>query len=272
MLPDAAAIDPRARESLLAFWRDAGVDACFEDEPVDRLARPTPALALARAAGEAAVAPLRPDAPSADEAVAEARRIAAGAATLAELRAAIEAFEGCTLKHAGARQAVFARGPEDAPLMVIGEAPSPEDDVAGLPFTGAAGRLLDRMLAAAGFADKAFITNTVFWRPGSTPNPSVQDCAACAPFLERAITLVAPQAILLLGAAAARTMLGREEGLMSLRGRWLEHVSQADARVTPALVTPHPAFLLTQPAAKSLAWRDLLSLAERVDPVNHPRP
>ncbi len=266
---ESAALDPRALESLLAFWRDAGVDACLDDEPNDRLERAAPALTVARAAGEAAAAAIHPAAPTSDEAVVEARRIAARATTVAELRSAIESFEGCALRFAGARQAVFARGREDATLMVIGEAPSAEDDLAGEPFTGSTGRLLDRMLAAAGFTDRAFITNTVFWRPGTTPNPSTQDCAACAPFLARAVDLVAPRAILLLGAAAAKALLARDEPIMALRGRWLEHVSPTDARSTPALATLHPAFLLTQPTAKAMAWRDLLTLAARVDPVNH---
>lgn len=267
MLPDT--LDPRALESLLAFWNDAGAGgACFEDEPVDRLARPAPALAVARAAGDAAAAPLRVG-PDREASVALARQLAAGAATITELKAAIDGFEGCTLR-GGARQAVFARGPEAAPLMVIGDAPTSEDDAAGAPFTGAAGRLLDRMLAAIGMAEQAFITNAVFWRLGSAPHPSPDDCAACAPFLERAIQLVAPRALLLLGAGAARAVLGREEGILQLRGRWLDHVSGADAQATPALVTYAPAFLLTQPTAKGSAWRDLLSLAGRLDAVNRP--
>lgn len=261
------AADPhtRALESLLAFWRDAGVDACFEDDPVDRLERPAPAVAVARAAGQAAIAPLRPEAPDLSQAVLDARRLAAEAGTVAELKAAIDAFEGCALRFGGAKQAVFARGPEDAPLMVIGEAPGAEEDAAGAPFVGPAGRLLDKMLGAAGLLDKAFVTNVVFWRPMANRNPSTLECAVCAPFLERTISLVRPKALLLLGASAARTVLKKDQGILTLRGQWFDHVSESDAQVTPALATLHPAFLLRTPAAKKQAWRDVLTMAARVD-------
>lgn len=266
MIPDVpASVDSRALESLLAFWRDAGVNACFEDEAVDRLDRPAPPIAVARAAGQAAIAPLRPEAPDLSDAVEDARRIAAAANSIAELRAAIETFEGCSLRFGGAKQAVFARGPENAPLMVIGEAPGADEDAAGTPLAGPAGRLLDRMLAAAGLAERAFVTNVVFWRPMANRNPSTLECAVCAPFLERAITLVRPKALLLLGASAARTVLRKEENILSLRGRWFDHVSESDARVTPALATLNPGFLLRTPAAKKQAWRDVLTTVARVD-------
>jgi DNA polymerase len=152
--------------------------------------------------------------------------------------------------------------------MVIGEAPGQEEDARGEPFVGAAGRLLDKMLAAAGLLDRALITNVVFWRPPGNRNPSLQECAVCSPFLERGIELLRPRAILLLGGASAKAILRQEAGILSLRGRWFEHVSGESATLTPALATLHPAFLLRQPQAKKLAWADLLAVAERVDQPN----
>ena len=101
---------------------------------------------------------------------------AAQAQDLEQLAAAIAAFEGCTLRfEGGARQAVFYRGRPDAPLMVIGEGPGPEEDAQGKPFVGRAGQLLDRMLAAAGLTDRVFITNTVFWRtPGNRTYQAIE--------------------------------------------------------------------------------------------------
>ena len=203
------------------------------------------------------------------EAIAEARRAAAAAGDLAALKAAIAAFDGCPLK-GGARQAVFARGRPDAPVMVIGEAPGADEDVQGAPFVGRAGQLLDRMFAAAGLSERVFITNTVFWRPPGNRTPTAAEQAVCAPFLQRAIALVKPKVLLLVGGASAKAMLRRPEGILALRGRWLEWRSEDGALEIPALPTLHPAFLLRQPTAKRKSWEDLLILAERLD--RPPRP
>lgn len=199
----------------------------------------------------------------------EARRSAAAANDLDALAAAIAAFEGCPLK-AGARQAVFARGRPDAPLMIIGEAPGADEDAQGAPFVGRAGQLLDRMLAAAGLTDEAFITNTVFWRPPGNRTPTPAEQAVCAPFLERAIALIAPKALLLVGGASAKAMLGEKEGILSIRGRWFPWRSADGTQEIPALPTLHPAFLLRQPAAKRKSWEDMLILGDRL--TRPPRP
>ena len=254
-------LDAAATESLLAFWRDAGVDACFGDAPVDRThVEPPPAVkAVARAT--AAVTPVI----DASYATAEARRLAAGAETLEALGQAIAAFEGCPLKGLGARQAVFARGNPEAEVLVIGEGPGGEEDERGQPFVGKAGRLLDRMLAEAGLEGRVFITNTVFWRPPGNRTPTPAEQAVCAPFVERAFALLKPKAVLLVGAAASKSVLGADEGIMKLRGQWREWRLAEGGVSAPALPTLHPAFLLRQPMAKRQAWADMLSLAARLD-------
>ena len=262
---NAPQIDTAATESLLAFWRDAGVDACFLDAPVDRThVEPAPALkAVARAT--AAVTPLTIAGPQAAETTSEARRIAAGADTLEALAAAVAAFEGCSLRSLGAKQSVFSRGDPLAPIMIIGEGPGADEDEQGQPFVGKAGKLLDRMLAAAGLSDKVFITNTVFWRPPGNRTPTPQEQSVCAPFVERAFALLKPKVVLLLGAAAAKSVLQTDEGIMRMRGQWREwRLAEGDVSA-PALPTLHPAFLLRQPQAKAQAWADILSLAARLD-------
>lgn len=254
-------LDAAATESLLAFWRDAGVDACFEDAPVDRThVVPPPAVKAVAKATASVVA-----APDAGDAVAEARRLAAAAQTLEELGEAIAAFEGCALRGLGARQAVFCRGNPEAPVLVIGEGPGAEEDARGQPFVGKAGQLLDRMLVEAGLEGRAFITNTVFWRtPGDRPATPAEQ-AVCAPFVERAFALLRPRAVLLLGAASARSILGTDEGIMRLRGQWREWRLPEGGVSAPALPTLHPAFLLRQPLAKKQVWADLLSLSASLD-------
>jgi DNA polymerase len=252
--------DIAAIESLLAFWRDAGVDACFEDAPQDRTIVVAPALkAVAKAT--ASVAPVV----DTGDAVAEARRLASGAETLEALAEAVAAFQSCPLRGMGARQAVFGRGDRQAPVLVIGEGPGADEDAAGQPFVGRAGQLLDKMLTAAGLSDRVFITNTVFWRPPGNRTPTPDEQAVCAPFVERAFAILKPQAVLLLGAAAARSVLRTDEGILRIRGQWREwRLAEGDVSA-PVLATLHPAFLLRQPQAKRQAWADMLALAARLD-------
>lgn len=267
-----ASRDPVA-ESLLAFWAEAGVDAMLLDAPIDRIEagkfvapRPVEKKPLAAPPPVA-----RPGvAPDIGAAMAQARALAAAAGDLDALKAAIAGFDGCPLKFEGARQAVFARGAADAPLMIVGEGPGGEEDARGEPFVGRAGQLLDRMLAASGLTDRVFITNTVFWRPPGNRTPVAAEQMVCAPFLERAIELVRPRMLLLVGGAAAKSMLKREEGILSLRGRWFEWRSAEGNLELPAMPTLHPAFLLRQPAAKKKAWSDLLTLTERLDRSDRP--
>jgi len=265
-MTQAAALD-RATESLLAFWAEAGVDAMLLDSPVDRIEAGK--FVAPKPVEKAPIAPPQPKAvnhaPDVASAVLEARRLASESHTLEELKAAIANFDGCPLKFEGARQAVFSRGAADAPLIVIGEGPGAEEDARGEPFVGRAGRLLDKMLDAAGLTGRAFITNTVFWRPPGNRTPSLQEQAVCQPFVERAIELVSPRMLLLVGAPSAKSMLKREEGILSLRGRWFEWRSEDGKLELPAMPTLHPAFLLRQPGAKKKAWSDLLTLTERLD-------
>jgi DNA polymerase len=262
----------RAVESLLAFWRDAGVEDCFEDAPQDRL---TEGARRLRASAPPPASPLRAEAPSslaADlaEAVMAAREAALAASDLDSLKAAVEAFQGSVLRTTGARQTVFARGRPDAEVVIIGEAPGTEEDSRGEPFVGRAGRLLDRALAAAGLTERVFITNTVFWRPPGDRNPSAQEQGVCEPFLDRTISLIRPKVLLLLGAASSKSVLKQEGGILSIRGRWFERVSDDGTLKTPALPTLHPAFLLRQPQAKRLFWQDLLALGTRLEAPEPP--
>jgi len=265
--------DRRAVESLIAFWADSGVEALYGDEPFDRLAEGAQRLQVKARPPEPA--PLkspqvRNAGPEVAMAQAAARDLAAAATSLDELAEAIAGFEGCGLRYEGARQAVFSRGSPSAPLMIIGEAPGADEDSQGAPFVGRAGKLLDRMLAAAGLADRAFITNTVFWRPPGNRTPTVSEQAVCAPFVERAIALVQPRLLLLAGGASAKALLRRDDGILSMRGRWFEWRSEDGAMELPAMPTLHPAFLLRQPAAKKKAWQDLLTLTERLDRPSRP--
>lgn len=253
-------------ESLLAFWAEAGVDSVLLDEPVDRIAagavpiiRPAPPQVIPGARRQTTATH------DISDQVEIARQAALACQNLEDLQAAIAAFDGCPLKFQGAKQAVFSRGAADAPIFVVGEGPGQEEDQRGQPFVGRAGQLLDRMLAAAGLTERVFITNSVFWRPPGNRNPTPEEQAVCMPFVERAIALTAPRLLLCVGGQSSKAMLKRDEGILSLRGRWIEWRSADGQMELPALATLHPAFLLRQPAAKKMAWADLLTLSERLD-------
>ena len=184
-------------------------------------------------------------------------------ATLAELEALVAGFEGCALKRT-AKSLCFARGREDARIMLIGEAPGRDEDLQGKPFVGRAGQLLDRMLAAIGLAEEhIYITNTVYWRPPGNRTPTPEEVEACAPFLARQIELLSPDVLVLLGGAAVRNILGVAEGIMRLRGKWLSYACAG--RDIATLPTLHPAYLLRTPEDKRLAWRDLLMVKEALE-------
>ena len=254
----------------LAWQITIGADEAIAESAVDHTAlvpappRPAPAPAAPTAAPLRRPAPAAAAAPSDDAAIAALRARLSGIESIESLRAALLAYDDCPLK-AGAAATVFADGDPNAPLMLIGDAPGIEDDQEGLPFTGEAGRLLDRMLAAIGLdRSGVFLSNTLFWRlpPGRKPTrPEIQQCR---PFLERLIALAKPRIIVALGDIAAKSLLDRSEGITSLRGGWVEFHNPADGRRIIAIPTFHPNYLLRSPAQKREAWRDLRTISARL--------
>jgi len=253
--------------ALLAWYEAMGVDEAIGEAPVDRFAAPeqsaeSPAKSRATRTESRATRAITGVIPAAIKSAALPASLEA-AGTLAELEALVAQFEGCALKRT-AKTTCFARGSADARIMVIGEAPGRDEDLQGKPFVGRAGKLLDRMLAAIGLSEETvYITNTIYWRPPGNRTPTPQEIGACAPFLSRQIELVQPDVLVLLGGAAAKSILGVSEGIMRLRGKWKIHKS--GDRDIPTLATLHPAYLLRKPEEKRYAWRDLLMLKARLE-------
>jgi uracil-DNA glycosylase len=272
--------DKAARE-LIAFYHEAGVDTAIGEDPIDRLAenrapvlegsddhrlrpaatvatpeRPPAAHGAAPSVRTRAELPQAPAAP--DAAVMAAREAARSAASLEELRAILDRFEGCALR-ATATQLVFADGDPNARLMFVGEAPGRDEDIEGLPFVGRSGKLLDRMLAAIGLDRKSvYIANIVPWRPPGNRTPTPQETAICLPFTQRQIELVDPDVLVCLGNPSTQTLLVTKEGITRTRGRWFRY--QTGTREIRAMPTFHPAFLLRNAISKRLAWRDFLAI------------
>ncbi len=260
-----------AAEALLRWYASAGVHDITGERPIDRYAESahstkSPAKPPARPPTKSPAKSLakpstRP--PSASVVSLSAEQLAQSAQTLAELRAALEGFDGCALK-ASARNLVFSDGDPGSGLMLIGEAPGRDEDIQGKPFVGRAGQLLDKMLAAIDLDRTGiYISNILFWRPPGNRTPSAEEQAQCWPFVERHIALVRPKILLLAGSVAAKTILDTQEGVTRLRGRWFD--IKIGGLAIPALVMFHPAYLLRQPAQKALAWRDMLALKGRLE-------
>ena len=284
------AVHPDPRQALLSAlqWQfEAGADEAVGAQSVDRFAASMQAIGASRPNADADAGPkpaprqpkpaqpplnLTPEVSlrSGSDAVASAQALATAAETVPALRAALERFDGCPLKDT-ATNLVFADGNPEARLMIIGEAPGPEEDRQGLPFVGPSGKLLDAMLGAIGL-DRAsvYITNMLFWRPPGNRTPTAAEIAACLPFVERHISLVAPDYLMLVGGSSAKAMLARTEGVLKLRGRWFHYQTADLPRPIPTLVTLHPAYLLRQPAQKRLAWRDFLSFRKALDDGSDP--
>ncbi|HEX3759830.1 MAG TPA: UdgX family uracil-DNA binding protein [Kofleriaceae bacterium] len=169
--------------------------------------------------------------------------------TLPALRAAVVTCRGCPL-YRHATQAVFGEGAAHARVMMIGEQPGDSEDLAGRPFVGPAGRELDAALAAAGIArDDVYVTNVVkhfkFTQRGKRrihDKPTQYEVAACRPWLTRELELVAPDIVVVLGATAAQSLLGRAFRVTKERG-----VERATPLAQHTFATVHPASVLRAP-------------------------
>lgn len=238
-------------------WQLAmGVDEAILDTPVDRTIAPKPVA-------KPVVAEPVAEVPSVDV-VAVSQQMAAGAASLDDLRAAMGAYELCELKQ-GARQLVFSDGVPGARVMIIGEAPGRDEDMQGKPFVGRAGQLLDLMFRQIGLSRDAeqaaqglYITNVLPWRPPQNRDPKPDEMAMMLPFLTRHVELINPDLIVAMGNHACQALLGKR-GITKLRGNWSEALGK------PCLPMFHPAYLLRTNEAKREAWADLLSLQARLE-------
>jgi len=158
-------------------------------------------------------------------------------------------------------QTVFGQGDPDARLVFVGEAPGYEEDKQGLAFVGRAGKLLTRMIAAMGLTrDEVYICNVLKCRPPGNRDPSADEVLACSPYLQEQLTIIRPEALVALGAPAAKTVLNTTQSIGKLRGRFHDYYPGGVAsggESIPVMPTYHPAYLLRNPAEKRKAWDDL---------------
>lgn len=172
---------------------------------------------------------------------------------LIEIREDLGDCTRCKL-HPERKNIVFGVGNPDAELMFVGEGPGADEDEQGEPFVGRAGQLLTKMIQAMGKQrSDVYIANVVKCRPPGNRAPTPDEVAACGPFLRRQIEAIGPKIICTLGNAATTALLGRNEGITKLRGKF--HPFEGGGIVV--MPTYHPAFLLRSPDHKKEAWNDL---------------
>jgi len=154
--------------------------------------------------------------------------------------------------HKQRNKIVFGAGNPRAELVFVGEGPGRDEDMQGVPFVGRAGKLLTQMIEAMGLTrGDVYICNVVKCRPPENRKPEDDEVATCSPYLFRQLDVIAPKAIVCLGATAAQALLKTQDPISQFRGTWFDY------RGTKLLPTYHPAYLLRNPAAKGEVWKDL---------------
>ena len=245
---------------------DCAIDFGTADPPQVEAASTPPAKASSAAP---VAAPKQPAKPSAAPKAAPSIEISDtwGAATVhAERPAALEVINAevrdCTLCEelcTARTQTVFGVGSSSARLVFVGEGPGADEDRMGEPFVGAAGKLLNKILAASQLKrEEVYILNTVKCRPPRNRNPTETEVANCWQYAQRQLEVIQPEFICCLGAVAAKTMLQTKQSLGRLRGRF--H-SWKGAKL---VVTYHPAYLLRNEGAKGHVWADMKMLVKEM--------
>ena len=170
---------------------------------------------------------------------------------LDEVRRSLGECTRCKLC-SGRKSIVFGVGNPRAELVFVGEGPGAEEDAQGVPFVGAAGQLLTKMIEAMGLTrDDVYICNVVKCRPPGNRVPELDEIAACEPFLRAQLSSIQPKVLVGLGKTAVQVLLRQELPITQVRGTWREYAG------VPLMPTFHPAYLLRNPAAKRESWDDL---------------
>lgn len=179
-----------------------------------------------------------------------------------ELEAECKKCKKCKLSQ-GRTNVVIGVGNKEADLMFIGEGPGADEDEQGIPFVGRAGKLMNMAFKGLGInREEVYIANIVKCRPPNNRNPEDDEAQACLDYLRNQVILVKPKVIVLLGSVALKNILGKEYGITSARGKW---VQKNGILYIP---TFHPAALLRDESKKILFWRDLKLVVEKMRELN----
>jgi len=179
--------------------------------------------------------------------------------TLEEIAGQIRTCSACPL-HASRKNTVPGEGNPNRPdILFVGEGPGADEDEQGRPFVGAAGQLLDKMIAGMGYKrEEVFIANIVKCRPPGNRVPMPEEMNACVPYLKAQIALIKPQIIVALGKTAVQGLLQEDVAITKFRGTWCQYEG------IDLMPTYHPSFLLRSPSHKGEAWTDLKAVLAKL--------
>ncbi len=259
------AIDSNTLRERLRFYRELGIGPLYRRETAPRSVGESVDVAIDEIAREG-IAIEASDEPSSDAVHDRDTR----------LREILDDIgpncQRCKLAKQGRKQIVFGTGDPNAELMFIGEGPGADEDAQGLPFVGRAGQLLNNMIGAMGLKrEQVYIANIVKCRPPGNRTPERDECDTCSPFLMRQIHVIRPKVIVALGATAAKNLLGVNDSMGSMRGRFYDFSpprtlsDPGEPFECKLAVTYHPAFLLRDPRQKKETWKDLQMVMRYLD-------
>ncbi|MDX1736661.1 MAG: uracil-DNA glycosylase [Alphaproteobacteria bacterium] len=270
-------------DSLHALmWQiEMGADEALSDDPIDRYALLREKQAAKKAAAEAVMQqsrnvqsnpPSRSPSKSSSmdssvplgtaEAVAKANKALENIDSFDALKQAIIDFDGLASLKQAASHTVVGDGSLTPKVMIIGEAPGRDDDRSGIAFSGPEGQFLDKMFKGIKLSrDDFFATNLIFWRPPGNSTPSEAQIQVCKPFLFKMIKLLAPSAVICLGAKPLEVLAGQTGGISRLRGKWFDHgptdSTSNELEKVPVRAIFSPATLIKTPAKKRPAMQDV---------------
>ena len=255
--------------AILAWQVEMGADEAVLDTPADEGAGSTMADFISGVRPQVTTAATATTPPMADELPAKvsdhkpSHKTLDHLTSLADLAAALEQLEACPLKHTASAMC-FSDGNAGARLMIIGEVPGRDEDRLGVPFVGAAGQFLDRMMASIRLDRSCvYLTNFLPWRPPGNRTPTSEETDMILPFLFRHVQLANPELVLVLGGAPAKVILNKGDNILKLRGRWHD-IDYGNGIVRPTMASLHPSYLTRSPAQKRLAFDDWLGLYRRL--------
>lgn len=177
---------------------------------------------------------------------------------LAGLREEIGDCTRCPL-HAGRNKLVFGDGNPEASLVFVGEGPGRDEDLSGVPFVGAAGQLLTKIIEAIGLSrEQVYICNVVKCRPPNNRDPQPLESDTCGPFMLRQLEIIRPRVVVALGRPSAQFLLNTDLPIGRLRGAF------HDLRGMKVMPTYHPAYLLRNPSGKRAVWEDMKKVRDEL--------
>ena len=184
---------------------------------------------------------------------------------LEKLKKKISEIKNCDLKK-NATNLVFGDGNINAKIMVLGEGPGAQEDIVGKPFIGRAGKLLDKMLESIKLNRKnVYISNIVNYRPPENRRPTDLEILRYLPYIKKHIEIINPKILVLLGSTALNSIIGDEEVISKVRGKWIQ--KEIGAIKPWIIISFHPAFLMRQPQQKKLAWVDLKMIRDKIKTI-----